>query len=650
MPKQDNVTAGTDDARYRLLVEAVTDYAIYMLDLDGIVASWNPGAERFKGYTAKEIIGQHFSRFYTDEDRANELPAEALRAAREDGRFIGEGWRVRKDGSRFWAAVVIDPIRTPKGVLVGYAKITRDLSERKEAEEQLRRSEEQFRMLVQGVTDYAIYMLDPAGHVTNWNVGAERIKGYTAEEIVGSHFSRFYADEDRAAGLPEQGLRTAAEKGRWETEGVRVRKDGSRFDAHVIIDSLRAPSGELIGYAKITRDITEKNAAQRALEQTREALFQAQKVEAIGKLTGGVAHDFNNLLMAILSSLELMKRRLPEDARFKMLHGNAAEAAQRGVAITQRMLAFARRQDLKVDAVEVSSVLHSVTPLLESSLGPSIYLDVKLPYLLPLVKADANQLETSILNLVVNARDAMPQGGSIAISARRDKVKDGEASLRKPGDYVVIAVTDTGEGMNEATRQRATEPFFTTKGVGKGTGLGLSMVQGMAEQLGGSLLIKSAVGRGTTVEIWLPQAAEASVKKVPETAEGAEDVSAVPQKIILVVDDDRLVRVNTAAMLEEMGLVTLEAASGREALQVLRRSPDVALVLTDHVMPHMTGGELAEQLRSERPDLPVIIATGYASQLGPAKGLVPRLKKPFSMKELEQAVSAYLQDGERSRG
>jgi PAS domain S-box-containing protein len=639
MPKTDTPPNGTDDARYRLLVEAVTDYAIYMLDPEGIIASWNPGAERFKGYTAQEIIGQHFSRFYTDEDKAKDLPAHALKTARDEGRFISEGWRVRKDGSRFWAAVVIDPIRTPKGVLVGYAKITRDLSERKEMEEQLRRSEEQFRMLVQGVTDYAIYMLDPNGRVTNWNVGAQRIKGYAADEIVGAHVSRFYTEEDRAAGLPEKGLRTAAAEGRWETEGLRVRKDGSTFMAHVVIDAVRASSGELIGFAKITRDITEKHETQQNLERAREALFQAQKVEAIGKLTGGVAHDFNNLLMAVLSSLELMKRRLPEDARFRMLHNNATEAAQRGVSLTQRMLAFARRQDLKVDALEVSSVLHSVTPLLESSLGPSTYLDIKLPYLLPHIKADANHLETALLNLVLNARDAMPEGGTIGIGARRDTVKDADASLRKAGDYVVISVTDTGEGMNEATLKRATEPFFTTKGVGKGTGLGLSMVQGMAEQLGGSLAIKSAVGRGTTVEIWLPQA-DAHVGAAAEEAERGA------RKIVLVVDDDRLVRVNTAAMLEEMGLVTLEAASGKEALQVLQKSPDVALVLTDHVMPHMTGGQLAEQLRVERPDLPVIIATGYASQLGATTGIVPRLKKPFSLKDLEQAVSAYLQEGE----
>jgi PAS domain S-box-containing protein len=221
-----------DDSRYRLLVNSVTDYAIYMLDADGIVASWNPGAQRFKGYESAEILGQHFSRFYTEEDRATGLPERALKTAATEGRFEHEGWRVRKDGTRFWAHVIIDPIRDPSGELLGYAKVTRDLSDRKIAEEALRRSEERFKLLVQGVTDYAIYMLDPDGRVTNWNVGAERIKGYLADEIVGEHFSRFYTEEDRAAGMPKKVLETAAREGRFEKEGWRVRKDGSHFWAN----------------------------------------------------------------------------------------------------------------------------------------------------------------------------------------------------------------------------------------------------------------------------------------------------------------------------------------------------------------------------------------------------------------------------------
>ena len=252
----------SEEGRYRLLVEAVTDYAIYLLDPSGIITTWNPGAQRIKGYTAHEIIGQHFSRFYTEEDRKLGLPARALQTAEREGKFEAEGWRVRKDGSRFWAYIIIDPIRAPSGEIIGFAKITRDLTERKVAEQVLHQSEEQFRLLVQGVSDYAIYLLDPEGRVTNWNLGAQRIKGYLPNEIIGQHFSRFYTDEDRAAEVPREALETVRRTGRFEREGWRVRKDGSRFWAHVIIDAIRGDDGEIIGYAKITRDITERKEAQ----------------------------------------------------------------------------------------------------------------------------------------------------------------------------------------------------------------------------------------------------------------------------------------------------------------------------------------------------------------------------------------------------
>src|SRR5215212_9039399 len=319
----------SDEQRFRVLIEAVTDYAIYMLDPHGIVTSWNRGAQRFKGYTPDEIVGEHFSCFYTEEDRKSGLPMRALETADRHGRFEQEGWRVRKDGSRFWAHVVIDPIREPSGELVGFAKITRDITERKRAEETLRRSEERFRILIQGVTDYAIYMLDPEGRVTNWNTGAQRIKGYTEDEIVGRHFSTFYTDEDREAGLPNKTLETAAREGRYEKEGWRVRKDGARFWAGVVVDPITGPNGTLIGYAKITRDLTERRRAQEALELTRAALFQSQKMDAIGQLTGGVAHDFNNLLTVIVNGLDLLTRNARDAKETRIIEG-MHRAAERG--------------------------------------------------------------------------------------------------------------------------------------------------------------------------------------------------------------------------------------------------------------------------------------------------------------------------------
>src|SRR5476651_866797 len=276
----------SDDERFRLLVDAITDYAIYMLDPKGHVVSWNAGAERFKGYTAAEIIGGHFSLFYTPEDVEAGVPARALKTSAETGKFEIEGWRVRKDGSRFWAHVVIDPIHDPEGELLGFAKITRDLSERKQAEQTLHLNQEELRLLVQSVTDYAIYMLDPEGHVVSWNAGAQRIKGYRPEEIIGRHFSDFYTAADRDAGEPQRALATALEQGRFEKEGERVRKDGSIFWASVVIDPIRTADGRVLGFAKITRDITERRLAERNLEQTREALFQSQKMEAIGQQIG----------------------------------------------------------------------------------------------------------------------------------------------------------------------------------------------------------------------------------------------------------------------------------------------------------------------------------------------------------------------------
>ena len=370
-----------------------------MLDPTGIVTSWNPGAQRFKGYAPAEIIGQHFSRFYSEEDRKAGLPARALETAAREGKFESEGWRVRKDGTRFWAYVVIDPIRGPSGEIVGFAKITRDLTERKEAEQALRQSEEQFRLLVQGVTDYAIYMLDKEGRVTNWNVGAQRIKGYLPHEIIGRHFSQFYTDEDRKAGEPQKALETAAREGRFEKEGWRVRKDGSRFWAHVVIDAIRDDFGEILGYAKITRDITERKEAQQKLEKTREALLQSQKMDAIGQLTGGIAHDFNNLLMAVLGSLELMRKRLPDDPKLKALLENAVQGAQRGATLTQRMLAFARRQELKQETIDIPELVRGMTDLLQRSLGPSVGIETRFPLVLKPIQADANQLEMALLNL-----------------------------------------------------------------------------------------------------------------------------------------------------------------------------------------------------------------------------------------------------------
>ncbi|MBY5540456.1 PAS domain S-box protein [Rhizobium leguminosarum] len=632
-----HVTSLDEGGRFRLLVDAITDYAIYMLSPEGIVTSWNTGAQRFKGYKPSEILGEHFSRFYLEEDRAEGVPERALATAAEEGRFEGEGWRRRKDGSRFWAHVVIDPIRRPSGELIGYAKITRDLTERRAAEKAIRQSEEQFRRLVQGVSDYAIYMLDPDGNVSSWNFGAERIKGYRPQEIIGRHFSTFYTPEDREAGVPQTALDIARAEGRFEREGWRVRKDGSRFWASVVIDVIRDEEGDVLGFAKITRDITEKMETQRALEQAREELFQSQKMEAIGQLTGGIAHDFNNLLMAVLGSLEILKKRISQDLSLTSLVDNAMQGAQRGAALTQRMLAFSRRQELHMEPIDVSGLVRGMMDMLSRSLGPLTVIETSFPIRLPTILTDPNQLEMAILNLVVNARDAMPSGGRIMLRASEESLPSGKGPL-SPGRYVRIAVIDEGEGMDAKTLEQAVTPFFTTKGVGKGTGLGLSMVQGLASQSGGRLMMKSSLGEGTTAELWFPVAMMEQVTGATPDRPQQEDNAARRLRIV-AVDDDGLVLMNTTLMLEDLGHTVFEAMAGPEALDILRNQ-QVDLVICDHAMPRMTGAQLAEAIRSEWPEMPIILATGYA-EIPEGAGIanLPRLGKPFSQAQLAEAIS-----------
>jgi len=627
----------SDDSRYRQLIEAVTDYAIYMLDANGFVTSWNPGAQRFKGYTAAEILGGHFSQFYAEEDRLAGKPARALATAAREGKFEGEGWRLRKDGSRFWAHVVIDPIRDSAGQLVGYAKITRDLTERRAAEETLRRSQEQFRLLVQGVTDYAIYMLDREGLITSWNAGAARIKGYSEAEIIGRHFSLFYRPEDSSEGQPMAALRNAEREGRFESEGWRVRKDGSQFWANVVVDPIRDDTGEIIGFAKVTRDVTAKRDAQLALQMAQESLFQSQKLDAIGQLTGGVAHDFNNLLTVIISSLEIVRRRMPPDGKLEGLIENAAKAAKRGASLTQRMLSFARRQDLNPEPVDVVSLLLEMSDLLERSLGPTI--TIHMPELTPMkpVLVDPNQLELAVLNLAVNARDAMPDGGSVSIAVD-EQTSTAAEPLLAPGSYVRITVRDEGEGMDAETLARATEPFFTTKGVGKGTGLGLSMIQGLATQSGGQFVLKSQPGQGTTAELWLPTAELVLSQPKAKGRREANQAAMLPL-VVLVVDDDELVLETTRAMLEELGHTALTATSGPGALDRLRDSPEVQLVLTDHAMPVMSGAELIEAIRQRHPGLGVVLASGYAELATALPPSVVKIAKPFDQTSLERALA-----------
>jgi len=647
MNRKDRLKASTsDDGRYRLLVDAITDYAVYMLDAKGIVSSWNPGAARFKGYEADEIIGRHFSEFYTEEERAAGIPDLALRMAASEGRFEREGWRVRKDGTRFWAHVVIDPIRSPDGETIGYAKVTRDLTERKTAEEALRRSQEQFRLLVQGVTDYAIFMLDPEGHVASWNAGAQRIKGYAPDEIIGSHFSRFYTPEDLVEGIPARGLATAAREGRWEAEGLRKRKDGSTFWAHVVLDAIRDEGGKIIGFAKVTRDITERKQAEQSLQQAQAALAQAQKMEALGQLTGGVAHDFNNLLQVISSNLHLAAKDVAGNPRAEVRINNALAGVSRGARLAQQLLAFGRRQALEPKVINVGRFITGMDDMLRRTIGADVEFEIAISGGLWTTLVDPNQVENAVLNLAINARDAMPDGGKLTIEAGNAFLDDSYAAGHegvRPGQYVMLAVTDTGSGMPPEIVERVFEPFFSTKPEGKGTGLGLSMVYGLVKQSGGHVKIYSEVGHGTTVKLYFPRA--------HESEDVVTDISNMPLRggteTILVVEDDEEVRETAVALLTDLGYRVLKAKDAASAMGVVESGLPIDLLFTDVVMPGpLRSPDLARAAKERLPNLAVLFTSGYTENAIVHGGRLDRgvelLGKPYSRDQLARKIRHVL--------
>ncbi len=634
-----HLLAMENERRIQLLLDAVQDYAIYLLDSDGFVVSWNAGAQRFKGYAANEIIGEHFSRFYTAEDRATGLPARALRTAATQGKFEAEGWRVRKDDSRFWASVVIDPVRDTDGTLIGFAKVTRDISDKKEAERALFRSEQQFRLLVEGVRDYAIYMLDPDGHVSSWNAGAEAIKGYSAAEIVGQHFSRFYTEQDRANGEPERALRTALKHGTFEKEALRIRKDGTTFWAHVVIDPIYDDTGALTGFAKITRDVSDRRRAQEELDATREALAQSQKMEAIGRLTGGVAHDFNNLLTVIRSSADLLQLPGLSDERRQRYIAAIAETADRAAQLTGQLLAFSRRQPLEPETFAVTDRIHGLEQLIATTVGSPVAVQLDMPADLGAVTADPNQFDSAVLNIAINARDAMPRGGTLRITGRNvGEVPGMRRHAAVPGNFVAIDVSDTGTGMDADTVSRIFEPFFTTKPVGKGTGLGLSQVYGFAKQSGGEIGVRSAPDEGSTFTIFLPRASRAA----SDTGAGGKalPLARLPTRRVLLVEDNEVVGRFALSLMEELGQQVVWAPNGEAALTVLDREDGAFdLVFTDVVMPGLSGIELAKEVERRWPGRRVVLTSGYSHVLAEEGNHgFPLLRKPYSVDRLMEVL------------
>ncbi len=619
------------EQRFQLLVNSIEDYAIYMLDPHGNVTTWNAGARRFKGYEADEIIGEHFSRFFLPEDRREGLPSRILSTAVEEGRFEMEGWRVRKDGTNFLAHVIVDPVKDDTGALIGFAKITRDITEKTRLQDAARQSDLQFRMLVKGVMDYAIYMLDRDGNVTSWNPGAQAIKGYEEGEIVGQHFSRFYTEEDRARGAPQRALETALREGKFEAEARRVRKDGSHFWAHVVLDPIYDDAGEHVGFAKITRDITEGKRTEQELRLAQQALLQSQKLQALGELAGGVAHDFNNLMTVVSGSAELLLRKpdMPVEKRIRYLQV-VLETTERATSLTSQLLAFARRQPLEPEVIDLNVRLDALGEMIERTLGSTYDFQLALAPGLWCVELDPTGLETALLNAVVNARDAMPDGGHLTIAT--ENVSNAE------GEMVALSISDTGAGISPETLERVFEPFFTTKPTGKGTGLGLSQIHGFAVQSGGSAKIESELGRGTTLHILLPRTA----KRPSDKVDGTVEITLPAGLKILLVEDSDHVRYFARHLLEDLGCEVVGAANVAEALTLLDERFD--LVFSDIVMPGESGLDLAEKVSMQFPDMPVLLASGYSS-----KQFIPRnerkfpiLRKPYRLEALAAALNQLL--------
>jgi PAS domain S-box-containing protein len=564
---------------------------------------------------------------------------EAILRGESEGFFAADHpWTIRRNGriEEVRSTVSYSPIPDPAAPN-GVGGVLAIVNE-KPAADSLRESQLQLRSLVAGVTDYALIMLDAEGIVSTWNVGAERIKGYAAKEIIGWHYSQFYTPVDRFNGLPDRSLSIAAETGRFEAEAWRVRKDGSQFWANVVINAIRDENGELIGFANVTRDVTERRNAQEALERAQRQVAQAQKMEALGELTGGVAHDFNNLLMIVSGQAQLLMRRVTGERNIRSLEA-ILTAAARGEALTRQLLTFSRRQPLAPRTIDLSRTVASFREILTSSTRDNIALRIDIPADAWPVAIDITEFELALVNLVVNARDAMPESGTVTISAGNVVLSGLETDEALTGEFVALSVADAGAGISADTLSRMFEPFFTTKGQGKGTGLGLPQVYGFAHQSAGAVSIDSAVGAGTTVTIYLPRSHAATAA----VAAGEPPAQALGRgETVLVVEDNPEVKAVTVALLEQLNYRTRTVDDVRAALDLIATGAAVDLVFTDVMLTgDLDGLALARMIAEQYPRIPVVLTSGYAKALT-GRHELPILRKPYQMAALAQVIRENL--------
>jgi PAS domain S-box-containing protein len=616
-----------DESLYRLIVDQTKDYAVFALDPAGHILSWNLGAQRIKGYAPEEIIGRHFSVFYTRESVERRWPEHELSVAAEEGRFEEEGWRVRKDGARFWASVTITALRDPRGRLLGFSKITRDLSERKQNEEALRHSEERFRLLVEGVVDYAIYMLDPDGVISSWNAGAQRIKGYAREEVLGRHVSHFYTDEDKRAGRPWAELAVARREGRAEDEGWRVRKDGERFWARVVVTALYDPEGRLRGFAKVTQDLTQRRHIQDLEKAARN----------VNEFIAMLAHELRNPLAPIRTAVQVMAQLPPGDPGHDAMRRTIERQGDQLARIVDDLLDITRvtrgaftleRAPLEI-AEAVRRAAETALPEIEARRHR---LELDVPEGLR-VEGDLHRLTQLLANLLNNAARYTPEGGRIFVSARAE-----DASI-------VVRVRDTGRGIAPSLIGRVFDMFVQGRPplerVGGGLGVGLALARRIAELHHGTLDAQSAgEGLGAELTLRLPALQDAGV--ATEAPRAAAHPPLAPRRV-LVVDDNEDAAASLALLLQSLGHETAVAKDGAEALRLAQEfRPDI--VLLDIGMPGMDGYEVARRLRDLRGGRPVrvVAITGWGQEADRERsrqaGFDLHLVKPLDPQDLAQAL------------
>jgi PAS domain S-box-containing protein len=625
--------------RERDRVWQLSEDLMAVTDFEGNIHSANPAWKRVLGWSESELKRMKVEDIrHPDDAAAARVQRMKLAAgqpqARMENRFRHKGgtwhrfnWTLATEGQLIYV-------------------VGRNISDDKDVAKRVRDSERDFRTLVGAVTDYAIFRLTTDGTVATWNAGAERAKGYFAHEIIGQNFRKFYTPEDQESGLPERLLAQAAHEGRSEIEGWRVRKDGSRFWANVVIDPIYDENGNLSGFAKITRDITERRDAQVALQQAQEQLAQAQKMDALGQLTGGIAHDFNNMLMVVSGYTQYLKQRLHEPKDKRAIE--AIEfAASRAENLTRQLLTFSRRQSLNRTTVRLPDCFKSFRDILDTTAKGNVVLDVNIPDSTWPVTIDVNEFEVAIINLIVNARDAMPNGGQIRISAHNETIDERNATDRLRGDFVAIEVEDEGTGIPPDIVPKVFDPFFTTKSVEKGTGLGLSQVYGFVHQAGGKVRLTSKVDVGTKVTLYLPRSKAGSISI--QDAQGEQLIGG--DETVLLVEDNPDVQSVAASMLEELGYTVRTADSAARALDVLQSAAKIDLVLTDIVMPGSIDGlGLAKQISRDHPGIKILLTTGYSQATSDSRTPFAVLRKPYQLATMARAVrNALDQPGVRPR-